>query len=94
MTILYKPWEELIGKARCAVRFGVLTVFGTGNATQVNTIVTAIDSAVLAYNTSVKSFLPTLNLIVGVVVAMLVAMVLLDICYALIDPKIGARYKK
>ena len=25
--------------------FGVLTVFGTGNATQVNTIVTAIDSA-------------------------------------------------
>ena len=57
--------------------FGVLTVFGTGNATQVNTIVTAIDSAVLAYNTSVKSFLPNLNLIVGVVVAMLVAMVLL-----------------
>ena len=29
--------------------FGVLTVFGTGNATQVNTIVTAIDSAVLFY---------------------------------------------
>ena len=29
--------------------FGVLTVFGTGNATQVNTIVTAIDSALLAY---------------------------------------------
>ena len=28
--------------------FGVLTVFGTGNATQVNTIVTAIDSAVLS----------------------------------------------
>ena len=28
--------------------FGVLTVFGTGNATQVNTIVTAIDSALMA----------------------------------------------
>ena len=28
--------------------FGALTVFGTGNATQVNTIVTAIDSALLA----------------------------------------------
>ena len=27
--------------------FGVLTVFGTGNATQVNTIITAIDSALL-----------------------------------------------
>ena len=32
--------------------FGVLTVFGTGNATQVNTIVTAIDSALLAYGIS------------------------------------------
>ena len=57
--------------------FGVLTVFGTGNATQVNTIVTAIDSAVLSYAEAAKSFLPTLNLIVGVIVAMLVAMVLL-----------------
>ena len=57
--------------------FGVLTVFGTGNATQVNTIVTAIDSAVLSYADGVKDLLPTLNLIVGVVVAMLVAMVLL-----------------
>lgn len=57
--------------------FGVLTVFGTGNATQVNTIVTAIDSAVLSYADGVKAFLPTLNLIVGVIVAMLVAMVLL-----------------
>ena len=57
--------------------FGVLTVFGTGNATQVNTIVTAIDSAVMSYADSMQSVLPTLNLIVGVVVAMLVAMVLL-----------------
>ncbi len=57
--------------------FGVLTVFGTGNATQVNTIVTAIDSAVLSYAEAARAFLPTLNLIVGVVVAMLVAMVLL-----------------
>ena len=57
--------------------FGVLTVFGTGNATQVNTIVTAIDSAVMSYSDTLTQFLPTLNLIVGVVVAMLVAMVLL-----------------
>ena len=57
--------------------FGVLTVFGTGNATQVNTIVTAIDSAVLSYAGSLQGVLPTLNLIVGVLVAMLVAMVLL-----------------
>ena len=54
--------------------FGVLTVFGTGNATQVNTIVTA---ALLAYGSSLNSILPTVNLVVGVVVAMMVAMVLL-----------------
>ena len=57
--------------------FGVLTVFGTGTATQVNTIVTAIDSALLAYGSSLNSILPTVNLVVGVVVAMMVAMVLL-----------------
>ena len=57
--------------------FGVLTVFGTGNATQVNTIVTAIDSALLATSSGLNGILPTLNLIVGVVVAMMVAMVLL-----------------
>ena len=57
--------------------FGVLTVFGTGNATQVNTIVTAIDSALLATGSGLSGILPTLNLIVGVVVAMMVAMVLL-----------------
>ena len=57
--------------------FGVLTVFGTGNATQVNTIVTAIDSALLAYGSSLNGILPTVNLVVGVVVAMMVAMVLL-----------------
>ena len=57
--------------------FGVLTVFGTGNATQVNTIVTAIDSALLATESGLNGILPTLNLVVGVVVAMMVAMVLL-----------------
>ena len=57
--------------------FGVLTVFGTGNATQVNTIVTAIDSALLATGSGLNGILSTLNLIVGVVVAMMVAMVLL-----------------
>ena len=57
--------------------FGVLTVFGTGNATQVNTIVTAIDSALLATGSGLNGILSTLNLVVGVVVAMMVAMVLL-----------------
>ena len=55
----------------------MLTGFGTGNATQVNTIVTAIDSALTAYGDFSKSMLSTVNLVAGVLVAMLVAMVLL-----------------
>ena len=71
---LGKRWQFL---AFLYSLFGVLTVFGTGNATQVNTIVTAIDSALLATGSGLNGILPTLNLIVGVVVAMMVAMVLL-----------------
>ena len=56
--------------------FGVLTVFGTGNATQVNTIVAAVDTALLEYGLVGGSFLPTLNLIVGILVAVLVALVI------------------
>lgn len=57
--------------------FGVLTVFGTGNATQVNTITAAIDSAVLNYHLISKDFLETFNLILGILLALLVGMVLL-----------------
>lgn len=57
--------------------FGVFAVFGTGNATQVNTITTAIDSALLNYNLVKPEILPTLNLILGVIIAVIVAMVLL-----------------
>ena len=44
---LSKKWHWL---AYLFAAFGVLTVFGTGNATQVNTITTAINSALLNYN--------------------------------------------
>nr|WP_297874679.1 alanine/glycine:cation symporter family protein [uncultured Blautia sp.] len=57
--------------------FGVLTVFGTGNATQVNTITAAIDSAVLNYHLISKDSLETFNLILGILLALLVGMVLL-----------------
>jgi AGCS family alanine or glycine:cation symporter len=57
--------------------FGILTVFGTGNATQVNTITTSINSALLNYSLINENRLPTLNLILGIVIAFLVAMVLL-----------------
>ena len=42
-----------------------------------NTIVAAVDTALLEYGLVGGSFLPTLNLIVGILVAVLVALVLL-----------------
>ena len=57
--------------------FGVFAVFGTGNATQVNTITTAIDSALLNFNVIGPESIKTFNLILGIVIAVLVALVLL-----------------
>ena len=57
--------------------FGVLTVFGTGNATQVNTITTAIDSALFNYGIISKDSASTVNLIIGIVLAVLVSLILL-----------------
>ena len=57
--------------------FGALTVFGTGNATQVNTIISAIDSALLNYNLASDGTLSTLNLVIGIIIAVLVGIVLL-----------------
>ncbi len=57
--------------------FGVLTVFGTGNATQVNTITTAINSALLNFHIINQDSLSVFNLILGIVIASLVALVLL-----------------
>lgn len=56
--------------------FGVLTVFGTGNATQVNTIVTSVNSALQNFNI-IHNPSSTFNLIFGIFIAALVAMVLL-----------------
>lgn len=57
--------------------FGVLTVFGTGNATQVNTITTAIDSALENYGIMSGDSAKTVNLIIGIILAVLLAMILL-----------------
>lgn len=57
--------------------FGVLTVFGTGNATQVNTITTAIDSALESYGIVATKNASTVNLIIGIVLAGLLALILL-----------------
>lgn len=71
---LGKHWQWL---AFAFSAFGVLTVFGTGNATQVNTITTAIDSALLNFNVIGDSSVSTLNLILGITIAFLVGLVLL-----------------
>lgn len=71
---LAKHWHWL---AYLFAAFGVLTVFGTGNATQVNTITTAIDSALLNYGVISDSSVSTLNLILGIILAILVGLVLL-----------------
>lgn len=71
---LGKHWQFL---AVLYSLFGALTVFGTGNATQVNTIVTAIDSAVIQFVNLSDTFISNMNLIIGILVAMIVAMVLL-----------------
>lgn len=71
---LKKHWHWL---AYLFSAFGVLTVFGTGNATQVNTITTAIDSALFNYNLISKDSVSTLNLAIGIALAVLIALILL-----------------
>ena len=57
--------------------FGVLTVFGTGNATQVNTIVSSIHSALHNLHIIDGTVDERANLIFGIFIAAFVAMVLL-----------------
>lgn len=71
---LGKKWHWL---ALLYSLFGVLTVFGTGNATQVNTITAAINSAVQNFYTIPESTASKMNLIIGIVIAVLIAVVLL-----------------
>ena len=71
---LPKCWHWL---AYLFATFGVLTVFGTGNATQVNTITTAINSALTNYGLLKPEQVSTSNLIIGIVITILIAMILL-----------------
>lgn len=57
--------------------FGVLTVFGTGNATQVNTIVSAINTVLIEYNLVDGAGSDIVNLVLGIFIAVIVALVLL-----------------
>lgn len=71
---LYKKWHFL---AVFYAVFGVLTVFGTGNATQVNTIVSSVNTALMNFNILKDEPNSNVNLIFGIFIAALVAMVLL-----------------
>jgi AGCS family alanine or glycine:cation symporter len=71
---LGKGWRFL---AYLFALFGVLAVFGTGNATQVNTITAAIDSALVNYNLLSEGAVSTTNLIIGIIIAVLVGLILL-----------------
>ena len=56
---------------------GVLTVFGTGNATQVNTITSAVNTALLSCHVIDASSVSVSSLIIGIIIAVLVALILL-----------------
>ena len=71
---LGKNWQFL---AVLFSAFGVLTVFGTGNATQINTITTAVNSALLSCGLISEGAVKTSNLIQGIIIAALVALILL-----------------
>ena len=57
--------------------FGVCAVFGTGNATQVNTITASINTALLNYGLLAPSAVSTCNLIIGVIICVLVGIILI-----------------
>ena len=71
---LGKKWMWL---AYAYAAFGVVAVFGTGNATQVNTIVQAINAPLLSYGLLSETYLGTTNLIIGIALAVIVALILL-----------------
>ena len=71
---LSKKWHFL---AYAYAGLGVLTVFGTGNATQVNTITTSINSALMSYGLITQDSIFGINLVMGIFIAIIVGLVLL-----------------
>ena len=57
--------------------FGVCAVFGTGNATQVNTITAAVNTALINYGLLTADSTAGSNLIIGVFIAIIVALILI-----------------
>ena len=57
--------------------FGVCAVFGTGNATQVNTITAAINTAMINYGLLTPDSVRGSNLIIGIFICIIVALILI-----------------
>ena len=57
--------------------FGVCAVFGTGNATQVNTITAAVNTALINYGLLTQGSTAGSNLIIGVSICIMVALILI-----------------
>ena len=57
--------------------FGVCAVFGTGNATQVNTITAAINTALINFNLLSADTVSVSNLIIGITICIIVALILI-----------------
>lgn len=70
---LGKNWKWL---AYLYAFFGMCAVFGTGNATQVNTIVAAVDSALLNYGVVSDGSMRVLNLLIGIIICFAVLLIL------------------
>ena len=70
---LSTKWRWL---AICYSLFGVLAVFGTGNATQVNTITAAIDAALLNFHVVSSAGIPRVNLTIGIIITLLLGIIL------------------
>ncbi len=71
---LGKKWHIL---AWLYAFFGICAVFGTGNATQVNTITAAIESALLNYQLVDPIHMDAVSLGLGIAMAVLVGLILL-----------------
>ena len=71
---LGKKWMWL---AYAYAFFGVCAVFGTGNATQVNTITAVIDTALINYNVLSAGNTELCNLIIGIIICIVVGLILL-----------------
>lgn len=71
---LPKKWHFL---ATLYAIFCIMTVFGTGNATQVNTITASINTALLSFNLISPESTAMVSLIVGILIAVIVGVVLL-----------------